>query len=342
VDALSEVLKIVKLEGAFYFNAEFSSPWCVTTPCAVDLVPVLAPGSAHLITFHLLTEGQCTVQVQGEAEVKLSAGDIIIIPHGDSHKLWNGPRSTAENPTGQLETILEHGLAPIRLGGGGEMTRFVCGYMTCDAHICDVVLQGLPSSFKVNIFGDSSGRWLENSLKFMVEEANASRAGGIAVLAKLSEALFAEALRRYVAQLPSEQTGWLGAARDAEVGKALTLLHRRPAHSWTIAELAKEVGVSRSALVERFSHYLGEPPITYLTKWRLTLGAQKLKTSNESVANVAADVGYESEPAFNRAFKRAFGLPPARFRSEAKKPRSAGIRPQAAAEVPQAVVAAGE
>jgi transcriptional regulator GlxA family with amidase domain len=170
----------------------------------------------------------------------------------------------------------------------------------------------------VSVRDDAAGSWLENSIRFSVGEVDASRAGSEAVLAKLSEALFVETLRRYIGRLPENQTGWLAGARDAEVGKALALMHRQPAHCWTIAELAKQAGVSRSALAERFRHFLGEPPMTYLTRWRLQLGAQMLSSNSHSVAQIAAEVGYESEAAFNRAFKREFNLPPARFRTEAK------------------------
>jgi len=190
-------------------------------------------------------------------------------------------------------------------------------------------LAGLPAIFKVNVRDGAAGQWLENSILFSVQEADASRAGGEAVLAKLSEVLFAEALRRYIAELPREQTGWLAGARDPEVGRALALLHRHPAQPWTIADLAREAGLSRSVLAERFRHYLGEPPMTYLTRWRLQLGAQMLKSSSRSVAEVAAEVGYESEAAFNRAFKREYRVPPARFRSEARAGEKASSKTNA-------------
>jgi transcriptional regulator GlxA family with amidase domain len=172
--------------------------------------------------------------------------------------------------------------------------------------------------FKVSIRNDASGRWLENSIRFSVNEADASRAGGEAVLAKLSEVLFIETLRNYIAHLPAGQTGWLAGARDAEVGRTLALMHRNPAHAWTIASLAKEAGVSRSVLAERFRHYLNGPPMAYLTRWRLQLGAQMLASTRHSVAQIAAEVGYESEAAFNRAFKREFESPPARFRTQSR------------------------
>ena len=182
------------------------------------------------------------------------------------------------------------------------------------------LLAGLPSILKINIRNDDAGRWLENSIRFSVGEANAARAGGEAVLSKLSEVLFVETLRRYIAQLPPEQTGWLAGARDPEIGKALALLHRNPAKPWTIATLAQEVGMSRSVLAARFRGYLGEPPMSYLTRWRLQIGARMLKSSNRSVAEIAAEVGYESEAAFNRAFKREFEAPPARFRLNSRTP----------------------
>ena len=188
--------------------------------------------------------------------------------------------------------------------------------MTCDPYLSRPILSGLPPVFKVNIRTDRSGHWLENSILHLVEEAASGRVGSDAMLAKLSEALFVDTLRRYVAGLPDQQLGWLAGARDPIVGKSLGLLHSRIAHPWTIADLADEVGISRSALVERFTRYLSEPPMTYLTRWRLQLAARSLEKTSRGVAEIAADVGYESEAAFNRAFKREFGQPPGRYRSD--------------------------
>jgi AraC-like DNA-binding protein len=198
------------------------------------------------------------------------------------------------------------------------MTKFVCGFMACEPRLSQVFLNGLPSVFKVSIRNDASGRWLENSIRFSVNETDASRAGGEAVLAKLSEVVFVETLRTYIAHLPPEQTGWLAGARDSEVGRSLALMHRNPAQPWTIASLAKEAGVSRSVLAERFRHFLNETPMAYLTRWRLQLGAEMLVSTSYSVAQIASEVGYESEAAFNRAFKREFEIPPARFRSRSR------------------------
>ncbi|HKS75712.1 MAG TPA: AraC family transcriptional regulator [Terriglobales bacterium] len=318
MDVLSEVLKVVRLQGAVYYNAEFSSPWSVRSPQSQKIAPYLAPGSGHVLIYHFLTEGRAYARLEDSEPLALSAGDLVIFPHGDAHVIENGPSRATVDISGELAKIFSQGLKLTRLGGGGEITRFVCGYMACEPRLSQVFLSGLPPVFKVSIRNDASGRWLENSIRFSVDQADRSRPGGEAVLAKLSEVLFVETLRAYIAQLPEEQTGWLAGARDAEVGKTLALMHRDPSRPWTIASLAEEVGVSRSVLAERFRHYLNEPPMAYLTRWRLQLGSQVLASSNHSVAEIAAEVGYESEAAFNRAFKREFGVPPARFRGRSR------------------------
>jgi AraC-like DNA-binding protein len=267
-----------------------------------------------VIIFHLLTHGRAFIRLaSGEHEV-LNAGDLVMIAHGDPHIMGNGSTMKAVNDSEQLAEVIAQGLTPWRMGGGGEITKFVCGYMACDPELSKAFLSGLPPVFKVSIRNEPSGRWLENSIRFSVDELGSTRPGGEVVLAKLAEVLFVETLRAYIAHLPAEDRGWLAGARDAEIGKTLALMHRDPARAWTLAMLAEEVGISRSVLAERFRHYLNETPIAYLTRWRLQLGAQMLSSTNYSVAQLAAEVGYESEAAFNRAFKRRFELPPARFR----------------------------
>ena len=221
-----------------------------------------------------------------------------------------------------LKRIAAGDLSPMQAGGGGAITRFVCGYLTFDPLLCGPILESLPPMLKVNVRTDRAGHWLEQSIMHLLEEAASDRAGSDAMLAKLSEALFVDTVRRYVAGLPDQTTGWLAGARDPVVGKSLAMLHKRPEHPWTIAELATTVGVSRSALVARFTRYLSDPPMAYLTGWRLRLGAQALTSSSKGVADVAAAVGYESEAAFNRAFKRAFGVPPAQYRRQTRTPAS--------------------
>ena len=318
MDVLSEVLKVVKLQGALFYNGEFSSPWSFYSPPSRTVAAYVAPDARHVIVYHLLTEGRASARLADGERIMLEAGDIVIFPHGDAHFLENGPPAKSVDMGKELARILSQGLKRSTLGGGGETTKFVCGFMACEPRLSQVFLSGLPPLFKVSIRNDASGRWLENSIRFSVNEADTPRAGGEAVLAKLSEVLFVETLRTYIAHLPPEQTGWLAGARDSEVGKTLALMHRNPAHPWTIASLAREAGVSRSVLAERFRHYLSEPPMAYLTRWRLQLGAQMLASTSYSVAQIASEVGYESEAAFNRAFKREFETPPARFRTQAR------------------------
>jgi AraC-like DNA-binding protein len=334
MDPFSEILSGVKMHGAVFFTAEFSAPWGLSMPAANVMAAKLAPGAAHLVTYHLVIEGEAVVELADGQRTELRPGDVVIFPHGDPHHMSSGNGVTRPFPNyGISAKIKSRDLSPLHAGGGGEVSRFVCGYMTCDPHLSRPILNGLPAVFKVNIRTDRSGHWLENSILHLVEEAASGRVGSEAMLAKLSEALFVDTLRRYVAGLPEQQMGWLAGARDPIVGKSLGLMHSRIAHPWTIADLADEVGISRSALVERFTRYLSEPPMTYLTRWRLQLAARSLERTSRGVADIAADVGYESEAAFNRAFKREFGRPPGRYRSDHKssptKKASEHIEPMA-------------
>jgi AraC-like DNA-binding protein len=314
MDVLSDVLRSVRLEGALFFNAEFSAPWCLSSPGSIAMTPYLTPAGGRVIMYHFLTEGRAYVRLSDGRREDLIAGDILILPQGDAHFLGNG---SPEKPVDSLKTFsknLTEGLKLVRYGGGGEITRFVCGFMACDARLSEVFLAGLPPLLKVHIADEPSGQWLEHSIRFTVGEGNGSNAGSGLVLAKLSELLFVETLRRYISALPSDQTGWLAGACDPVIGHALALMHKEPAHPWTISNLAKRIGTSRTRFAERFRQFLGESPMAYLAKWRLRLGAEMLQSTNASVAEVAASVGYGSETTFNRAFKREFECPPARFR----------------------------
>jgi AraC-like DNA-binding protein len=320
VDVISEVLRIVRLEGALFFNAEFSAPWCIREPQSTVKAPYLSPEAGHLIIYHFLTEGRAYAKLPDGRREELTAGDIVVFPHGDSHVLGNG---SPAKPVDSLKTFaktLADGLKLVRFGGGGEITRFVCGFMACEPRLSEIFLAGLPKMLKVHVANEPSGQWLENSIRFSVSEVNGSNAGSELVLAKLSEVLFVETLRRYINTLPRDQIGWLAGARDPIIGQALALLHKEPADPWTLSNLARRVGLSRSRLAERFRHFLGESPMAYLAQWRLKVGAEILQSTEDSVAEVAAAVGYGSEAAFNRAFKREFDCPPAQFRRKRKAP----------------------
>ena len=320
MDVLSEVLRVVRLEGALFFNAEFSAPWCLSQSRSTDMAPFLSPSAERLIMYHFLTEGRAYARLPDGRREELTAGDIVIFPHGDAHLLGNGAPEKPVEALRMFAKNLTQGLKLVRFGGGGEITRFVCGYMVCDPRLSEVFLAGLPPLLKVHVAKEPSGQWLEHSIRFSVGEVNGSNAGSGLVLAKLSEVLFVETLRRYINALPPDQIGWLAGVRDPVIGQALALLHREPAHPWTLSNLAKRVGLSRTRLAQRFRHFLGESPIAYLAKWRLKLGAEILQATEDSVAEVAAAVGYGSEAAFNRAFKREFDCPPAQFRRKRRDP----------------------
>jgi AraC-like DNA-binding protein len=323
MDAFSEILSGVKLNGALFFSAEFSAPWGFSSPASNMLAPLLAPGAPHLVIYHLIIDGGAFVRLADGQSIELGPGDVVVLPHGDPHQMTSGRGVTTTSLTPAiLSKVKTRNLSPMQAGGGGDNARYVCGYMACDPFLSRPILNGLPPVFKVNIRTDRSGHWLENSILQLVEEAASGRVGSAAMLAKLSEALFVDILRRYVASLPEQQVGWLAGARDPIVGKSLGLLHSRVAHPWTIAGLADEVGISRSGLVERFARYLSEPPMTYLTRWRLQLAARSLESTPRGVTEIAAEVGYESEAAFNRAFKREFGQPPGRYRRDHKGSRT--------------------
>jgi len=324
MDVLSEVLKVVKLEGALFFNAEFSAPWCVSNPGGATVAPYFSAQGRHVILYHFLTEGRAFARLPEGKRVELNAGDIVVLPHGDSHLLGNG---FPEKPVDSIRTFsknLTEWLKVARFGGGGEVTRFVCGFLSCEPRLSQVFLAGLPSIFKVHVVGQAADQWLAHSIRYSAGQEDGADAGSDIVTAKLAELLFVETLRRYINSLPPEEIGWLAGARDESIGQVLALLHKEPAHPWTISSLARRVGLSRTRLADRFRYFLGESPMAYLAQWRLKLGAEILQSTDDSVAEVAAAVGYGSEAGFNRAFKREFASPPAQFRRRQRVHGSSG------------------
>lgn len=322
MDALSECLSSVRMTGAIFLSAEFTAPWGFESPAAAQSASVLSPGTERLVIYHLVIDGRAMVRLPGEPDLPVEAGEIVIIPHGEAHLFGNGETDQVMDGRRALRSHVAGRLSTIEWGGGGAATRFVCGFFGCEQYADRLFLAGLPTMFKINIRGDTNGAWLENSIRHLVSEAPPVRPGRDILLSKMAEALFIETLRRYVETLPPDQTGWLAGARDPVAGAALTLLHRRPEYPWTLDLLAAEVGAARSVLADRFTRFLGEPPLAYLARWRMQLAARKLQTTVETVLRIALDVGYESESGFNRAFKREFGMPPARYRkSLANSPR---------------------
>jgi AraC-like DNA-binding protein len=314
MDALSEVLNTVRMTSAVFFKVRCTAPFGFAVPPLRAFAHTLAPATQCLLGFCLVTEGKARFCFEDVEDMPVSEGDIVIKPHGDPHTVTNGAPSTLIDSDQVLSRILAGDLSTVRLGGGGETTELVCGYFGCERHAARLFITGLPTVIKMNVRSDAAGMWLENSIRHLSSEAASGRQGRAALLSKMADALFIEALRRYVEQLPDDANGWLAGVRDPMVGAALALIHGQPRHRWTVAELASKVGASRSLLAERFTRLLGEAPLTYLARWRLELASRLLQTTQKTMIHVALDVGYESEAAFNRAFKREFGLPPAQYR----------------------------
>jgi AraC-like DNA-binding protein len=313
MDALSETLRMVRLVGAMFLDARFTAPWCYQWAGAESAAPLLEPGADRVVIFHLVTEGECYVEPGEGPAVPLTAGDAVVFPQGNAHRMCSRP-GLPPGSGAPLESVLSRPPRRPAGGGDGEATRLVCGYLACDARLAPMLLAGLPRLMRVNVRGTNAGPWLEASARYAVSEAHAPRPGGPGVLAKLGEVLFIEVLRLYMNEHGDDRTGWLAGIGDRVVGAALNALHKRPAHAWTLEELARESGTSRSVLAERFQHLVGSSPMQYLTQWRMMLAANLLCGSDAPLARIAEDVGYQTDTAFSRAFRREFGAPPAAWR----------------------------
>lgn len=313
MDALSETLRVVRLIGAIFINARFTAPWSYHSPRADTAAPLLEPGAERVVIFHLITEGGCYVELDGQAPLHLSAGDVVVFPQGDAHRMCSEPGIPPATGA-RLDVVLSRRPRTLAYGGGGATTRLVCGYLACDARLATMLLSGLPQVLRVNVRGSNAGTWIEASMRYALGEARSPRPGGSGVLAKLAEVLFIEVLRLHMNEQSEGRTGWLAGVGDRIVGAALNAIHKRPAQAWTLEALARVSGTSRSVLAERFQHLVGSSPMTYLTQWRMLLAANLLCRSNAPLARIAEDVGYQTDTAFSRAFRREFGAPPATWR----------------------------
>jgi AraC-like DNA-binding protein len=315
MDALSETLRVVRMVGAIFVNAKFTAPWCYQSASAGAVGPLLEPGAERVVIFHLITEGECWVEMAGAAPLRLSAGDVVVFPQGDAHNMGSQPGLPPRGGN-RLSEMLSRRPRQLVFGGGGATTRLVCGYMACDARLARLLLEGLPPVVRVNVRGSNAGMWLEASVRYALAEARSPRPGGAGVLSKLSEILFIEVLRLHMNEQTEGRTGWLAGVSDRIVGAALQALHQRPAKAWTLDELARAAGASRSVLAERFQLLVGSSPMQYLTQWRMLLASNLLCRSNAPLARIAEEVGYQTDTAFSRAFRREFGAPPAAWRRD--------------------------
>jgi AraC-like DNA-binding protein len=320
VDALSDVLKSVRLEGAVYLNAEFTAPWCIRGELGLASVRKRLQGAEHVAFFHFLTEGKCKVRLAGHKEVlEATAGDLVLLPQEGRHLMGTDLQLAPMEAEATIEALpgADPEVFHMRHGGGGAATRFICGYLALNRSVFRPLFEALPQVLHIRIGEGPASALPRELLRAGVRESSAWGPGAASTLAKLAELLFIEALRRYMDQLPPEGKGWLAGVRDAHVGRALALLHGAPAKSWTVEQLAHDVALSRSALAERFTSLVGESPIQYLMRWRLALAAQMLREGREPITRIAERSGYDSEGAFSRAFKREFGVPPASWRRAA-------------------------
>jgi AraC-like DNA-binding protein len=321
MDALSDVLRVVRLVGSVFLDAKFSAPWSLLGRVeGADFEPFLdARAPARVIGFHYVVKGRLLVHVEGGEPVELKEGEIVLLPRNDMHVLTSG---LEVKPVPAADVVLPPaglGIPQVCYGGGGDETHLVCGYLASDAHQSPIIAS-LPPLVTLDVKATPGGDWIAQSFAFAARELADGRVGGGTVIAKLSELMFVEAVRRYVATLPPESTGWLAGLRDPAIGKALALMHTQVARAWTAEDLAAEVNLSRSAFADRFGALIGQPPMKYLTNWRMQLAATKLRDSRQSIGQIAFDVGYESEAAFTRAFKREFGEPPATWRKGSAAP----------------------
>ena len=317
VDVLSDVLRTVRLTGAVFFPMETSSPWADEVPRASEFAPIVLPGAQHVVSYHIVRRGQCWAALEGDPPVRLEAGDVLVVPHGDPYMMGSAPDARSDVPPAAVLEFFRQMAAPsaplvVSEGGGGpERAQVVCGFLACDIRPFNPVLEALP---RVLYLRRTTSDRLSHLVDLALAESRERRPGSRCVLLHLSELLFVEVVRHHVDSLTGGQTGWLAGLRDPIAGRALARLHHRPGDDWSLERLAREIAVSRSLLAERFSQLIGQPPMHYLARWRIQLACRLLCDEGAKVSAVAMNVGYHSEAAFSRAFKTLVGTSPADWR----------------------------
>jgi len=330
-DALSDVLKAVRLTGAAFFDVIANAPWVAEQPTREMVLPKVLPGAGHLISYHVVTEGSCYAAKLGQEAILVEEGEVIVFTKGDAHVMSSAPGMRAQPVTQAELDAATSGALPFfrRVGDGGTPSvKLVCGFLACDAQPFNPLIDNLPSIIKMGKAAGTGTSWLGEFIRLAVAETSLKRAGGESVLAKMSELMFIEVVRRHLESLPPGKTGWLAGLRDTHVGKALALMHARPAYAWTIEELAHAAGASRSVLAEHFTELVGLPPMHYLASWRMQV-ASGLLSGGVNIAAVAAETGYGSEAAFSRAFKKVVGVSPSAWRRRGGSAPEGGRAPAA-------------
>lgn len=319
-DVLSDVLRVIHLSGAIFFRADLAAPWAVRAASAAELARLMLPGAKQLLLFHIIAHGRCWVALDGAPPFELAGGDILLLPYGGEHTLASDLSLTPVPMKQVLKPAA--GLNSLVLGRGPHRTRVICGFLQCEELLFSPLWRALPECIHVKTSQERASSLLASAVRSIADEIGAAAPGAACVLSRLAELLFIEVLRRHMAELKPPAAGWLSALNDPVVGRALQLLHARPAYPWTVSGLARQVGASRSLLADRFRSMVGQPPMRYLACWRLQLAAEMMRSHRHGLAAVGAHVGYDSEAAFNRAFKRHVGEPPAAWRARALSPRS--------------------
>jgi AraC-like DNA-binding protein len=315
--ALSDVLRSVHLTDGVFLDARFTAPWCVSgNISAEDYRALLATSDkvpAHIIAYHIVIAGRMLVAVAGEPAMEVSAGEIVLLPRNEAHRLASATGLEPADARDLIQLSKDGGLPGI--SHGGETTHILCGFLAC-GDACNPLIATLPRFLKIDVREDVSRDWIEASVRFAAAELAAGRVASAGVMSRLSELLFIEAVRRYVETRAMEEAGWLKGLKDPQVGRALALMHRDISAPWSADSLAREVALSRSAFADRFRSSVGMPPIRYLTVRRLQTAKLRLRETAKKINELAYSVGYESEAAFSRAFKREFGLSPAQWRDQ--------------------------
>ncbi len=314
MDALSDVLRVVRLTGGVFLDAKFTAPWAVAGRVEPEEIRAFVERPAHVIGFHYVVAGRMIASVPGGVPIEIGPGEIVLTPRNDKHILASAP---GLSPVPAAVIVADGaGIGQLEHGGGGAETRMVCGYLGSDTQ-SNPVVAALPPLLKLNVGATPGGAWIAQSFAFAAQQLAEGSVGASTVISKLSELMFVEAVRRHVESLPPEETGWLAGLRDTAIGKALALMHTEPNREWCAEGLASAVNLSRSAFAERFTALIGQPPMKYLTNWRMQVAAHKLRENRTTISQIAFDVGYESEAAFTRAFRREMGAPPATWRRQA-------------------------
>ncbi len=337
-DTLSNLLRAVRLRGAMFYHIEGVAPWIAEAPPGAEIIPAILPGVEHMMEFHGVARGSCWAGLAGDELIRLDAGDLVIFPQGDAHVI----SSSADLRSGRVDFGMYRAPRPaqlpwtLRVSDTGRPrtaapasepdATIVCGFIGCDVRPFNPLLAALPRILRVPGGTADEDGWLTGVLHAVARESSDKRPGGEAVLERMAEMMFIEALRRYVDGLPAGEIGWLAGLADAAVGRALALLHERPGEAWTLERLAEAAAVSRSTLHERFVHFLGQPPMQYLARWRMQVAAQWLRDTDAKILEIALEVGYEDETAFARAFRRATGESPGAWRrARRSRPGRRGI-----------------